>query len=48
MYTKICKRKPVFKIVLVVVVVVVVQFRQTHLKNQTRYKVESLHDDWNP
>ena len=46
-------KKSVFKILLllvvvVVVVVVVVQFRQAHLKNQTRYRGETLHDDWNP
>ena len=40
-------KKSVFNVCLVVVVVVV-QFRQVHLKNQTRYRVETLHDDWNP
>ena len=35
-------------VVVVVVVIVIVQFRQACLKNQTRYKVETLHDDWNP
>ena len=38
-------RKSVFKIL---VVVVVVKFGQAYLKNQTRYRGENLHDDWNP
>ena len=38
-------KKSVFKVCLLVVVV---QFRQAHLKHQTRYRVETLHDDWNP
>ena len=38
-------KKSVFKIL---VVVVVVQFRLAYLKNQTRYRGETLHDDWNP
>ena len=51
MYTNIVKfarlvldllKKVSFQIVVVVVVV------QAHLKNQTRYKGETLHDDWNP
>ena len=43
------KKKSVFKIILfVVVVVVVVQFRQGCHKNQTRYRVDTLHNDWNP
>ena len=50
MYTEnlIYSKKSVFKVCLLVVVVVVVQFRQAYLKNQTRYKGETLHDDWNP
>ena len=40
-------KKSVFKVCLLVVVVVV-QFRQAYLKNQKRYRVETLHDDWNP
>ena len=55
MYTKnsedqflIYSRKLLFKVLVVVVVVVVdVQFRQTHLKNQTRYRSETWHDDQN-
>ena len=40
-------KNSVFKDCLVVVVVVV-QFRLAYLKNQTRYRVETLNDDWNP
>ena len=35
-------------LLLLIVVVVVVQFRLAYLKNQTRYRGETLHDDWNP
>ena len=43
-------KKAVFKILLLLLflVVVVVQFRQAYLKNQTRYRGETLHDDENP
>ena len=41
-------KKISFQILVVVVVVVVVQFRQAYLKNQTRYRGETLHHDWNP
>ena len=37
-----------FKKVSCQILVVVVQFRQVNLKKQTRYKGETLHDDWNP
>ena len=33
----------VFKIILLLLVVVVVQFQQAYLKNQVRYKDETLH-----
>ena len=38
-------KKFIFNVYLVVVVVV--QFRLTYLKNHIRYRVETLHDDWN-